>query len=266
MCPDGWILEDARFQVARVARELCLGFYYRHDPRPPKDWSETRRNWLSFVREIIETSDQYDSYKPVFDAVHRGHLPLGKPLLDAWLAIEPSFTPNTVCTWLSNHALDLCAKWGKDGGIIWTHREEFARALEHATGWAFFSDGGLDSKGRSIEEIKDRTIIASNDSCGVGKNLQYVWSRNLETCFSSSAGRTEQRIGRTHREGQKDHTVYVDYLVGCRESCDAIYRAYDRAGKVETETKLPQKLRLATILWPELDKCSGPAFASNSRK
>jgi len=267
-CPDGWILGDPRLGVYPIARELCLGFFSGYDPRPPKDWFEARRAWFSCVRWIISESDWLDSQKQVEDAVIAGRkLFEGMPpdvliearrLLAEWQLIEPSFVPKSVTKWISSKPLEQCAKWGKDGGIIWVHRTALGEEISRLTGWSFFGAEGLDKQGRFIENVKEKTIVASVASCGTGKNLQYNWHRNLFTSMTSSAKEAEQNIGRTHRDGQTKETVEVFYGVGCLENIDGLYRAWQKAESIELEQRSPQKLRLATIIWPHMGR--GPAF------
>jgi hypothetical protein len=264
-CPDEWLLGDS-FEIYRVARELSLGFYYRHDPRPPKDWLDARRSLYMGIREVIATSDEFDSVALVFNAIINGRIPWLEDAHAHWVAIRDSFVPNTVCTWISNQPLERCLKWGKDGGIIWTHRTEFGKAIAHASGWSYFGEMGLDDAGRRIQDVKDKTIIASIQANHTGKNLQYAYNRNLATTVSSQPGVNEQWIGRTHREGQKKHTVYFDYLVGCREHYEALERAYNTAGALELKSHLPQKLRIATLIWPDRTQCEGWAYARNKSK
>ena len=104
--------------------------------------------------------------------------------------------------------------WGREGGIIWCDHRAFAQRLSAETGWALFGPGGVDADGRPIELCHDKTIIASRQANGYGRNLQ-AWNRALVTALPGNGRDFEQLLGRQHREGQL-RAVKVDLLFICR--------------------------------------------------
>jgi len=265
--PDDWLLLDKALGVWSAARQFQDGFYYYHDPRPPTDWLDARREWGGFCRRILEDSDRYDTETRVRDACLRGDLP--DHAWRRWETIQPSFTPVTKPMWLSTHALEAAEQWGRDGGIIWTPHTIVGQELSELTGWPYYGAEGLDRTGEHITRSKARTIIASEKANSDGRNLQIDcgpkgegYHRNLLMQPPKAALDFEQRIGRTHRDGQK-YDVTVDYFVGCLENWRAIQSAVEKAKM--TESTLTQVLKLVqqgveVRLPPEAWLASGPAF------
>lgn len=244
LAPDGWPMADARFEVWGVARQLALGFYYRHDPWPPKPWFEQRKQYCKMVRSVLETSSDWDSEKQVSDACAASELDsYCVEVWEEWRAIEPSFKIKKVPEWLSDFAIDAAFEWGKRGpGIIWTEHRAFAQRLARKSGWASFGSKGQDAQGRSIEDVRDETIIASIKANGTGANLQYGYHRNLITSPLTTGRDSEQLHGRTHREGQSKPIVYSDYLIASYEHITACVSALDEAKYTYETTGQPQKL------------------------
>jgi hypothetical protein len=256
--PDGWLLADKAIGVWQSAQQLALGFYYRAEPRPPDDWNDARKEWCRFCRRVLEASEVYDTEAQVRDACVAGKLP--SHAWDAWESIRPSFELHTVAEWLSVHALEAAAAWGRDGGIVWTNHRAFGTALSKHTGWAYFGSGGLDATGRAVDAVKDRTIIASIKACGTGRNLQYQFNRNLFVTPPTAALDWEQFLGRTHRDGQPCAEVAAAYFIGCLENLVAVPVALGYARYTEATLGQPQKLLQAELTEPNLERAIGPAY------
>lgn len=231
LTPDGYELFTG-VDVWRHARELALGFHSIWDPRPPKEWLEPRKRWSAFVRSYLSRSHTLDSPDQVKQAVEGGEID-DDGLLEAWLEVEPTFTPNPVEIWHDDTVLKICAKWGKKPGIIWVDQVFFAERLSKDTGLPYYGAGGLDAEGRYIEDADcSRAIIASVDANRDGKNLQgdpdRKWkgfSRNLLVGPPDGWDALQQCIARTHRPKQLADEVTVDVLLGCREHITAWHRA-----------------------------------------
>lgn len=264
MAPDEWLLADSRFEVWAVARQLALGFYYKHEPRPPRPWFNARKNWCSFVRHVLSYSEHYDSQLQVFQACEAGTLnPLywvderqeHVDVFAEWLEIKDTFIPNTVPVWLSDHAVKAAQEWGTNqggrGGIVWVEHQAFARKLAERTGWPYFGAKGRDDQtGRYIEQTKPgETIIASVAANMTGRNLQ-KHSRNLIVSPLNSGVGWEQKLGRTHREGQLKDVVTVDYFVACYENLTCLENAIAECSYAFHTTGQPQKLLLADLIKP----------------
>jgi hypothetical protein len=269
--PDEWILPDKQLGVWNVANQLALGFFYRHVPRPPKDWADARRDWCKFCREVLEDSIEYDTETDVRNAVQAGRLPSWA--WETWAAIKDEYTYELVPEWLSLHALTIIEQWGRAGGIVWCNYTAVAQALHERTGWPWYGPGGRDAAGRYLRDARpdvDPTIIVSTKVCEVGKNLQGDpdrkipgYSRNLFTTPARAASDWEQRIGRTHRDGQV-RPVVCEYLVGCLENFVAMLQAKSLALMSEKTLMPSQKLLRWDAEEPPIEWARGPAYGESN--
>lgn len=246
--PDGWLLADAKFEVSKTAREMGLGFYYAHEPRPPEDWFNARREWCRFVRRTILDSREFDSAGQVAQACDEGRLIATEWY--AWNKIRDTYTPQTVTRWLSRQALELAEAWGRANpngvrSIVWTEHTAFGRALSLSTEWPFYEDEGIAADGTFIGNARAPVIVASRQANGTGRNLQ-AYSRNLVTCPPYGGDDWEQLIGRTHRDGQT-LPVTFDVWLTCEESFAALERATAQAEYSEETTGQPHKFGVANV-------------------
>jgi hypothetical protein len=190
-------------------RQLALGFYYKPDPTPPRPWANARKRYFQLVRREI-MSGRFRTELQVRNWCDRIH----EPCWVKWKALQPTFEPRFVPVWLNTRALDYAKSWGREGGIVWCDHRAFAQRLAAETGWPLFGPGGVDDAGNPIELCKARTIIASRQANGYGRNLQH-WNRALITALPGNGRDFEQLLGRQHREGQL-RAVKVDLLFICR--------------------------------------------------
>lgn len=280
--PDGFPLDGDPFGQWHAARQLALGYYYMHDPRPPEPWRDIRKQYGKFVRTILEFSERFDTEKQVRDALEAGnlitpgvyepspHLPFditwknevgldlrGLSIWEAWQKIEKTYQPKRYPVWLSEHVVDVAEQWGRScgGGIIWVDSVAFATKLSERTGWGYFRNFGYDQRKRFIEgdRVKgSETVIASLEANKEGRNLQHKWHRNLFADPPNKGDDHEQAISRTHRDGQPKTNVFVDYLLTCHEYYNSIYSAV--AKNEEHHQNIGQHYRLlyADIVMPSL--------------
>jgi len=248
--PDGRELLEGS-EVWRHARELAIGLVYVWNPWPPDEWLLPRRKWHSFVRSAILASDTLDSEAQVVEACERGLL--HRTALDAWRAVERSFTPNVEPRWHDDAALKTCLAWMRRPGLVWTEHSFFGRRLAQLAGVKYYGQKGLNEDGGFIDDApNDRAIVVSADANREGRNLQEKWSRNLIVSPTESAEWWQQLIGRTHRSGQTADEVEVDVLLGCLEHVKAWRGARAQARAVQQTTGAVQKLLIADIddAWP----------------
>lgn len=240
--PDGWPIADG-MTMSRHAKELAVGFYYRWDPYPPREWLEPRRVWAKFVRDTIRHSRTLDSELQVRQWA--AQLPECKELSD-WLAVRDTFKPNTVPVWLDDSALLLTAAWAREHtGIIWVEHQCFGERLERDFGRAYYHKKGRDKRGAFIDDHPMvESLVASVASNKEGRNLQ-KWSENLIVSPPMSGLTWEQVLGRSHRDGQEADEVTVDVIVGCAEHLEALEQARRDADYIQSSTGSPQKLMLA---------------------
>lgn len=257
--PDGWPLSQA-VDVWRHAKELSLGLHYVWDPRPPAEWLTARREWAAFVREVLSRSRTLDTELQVANACAKGEL--DDRAFREWEKIRPTFTPNSKPVWHDDSALKVCETWLKKGpGIVWVKHGFFGDELETRIGVPFFRQGGLNKRGEHLQVLSDQVaagmrkpfaIIASQDACSTGFNLQ-PWHRNLITSCPTSSSALEQLLGRTHRDGQTADAVEADILLSCIEHADAWEKARGRARATEDVFGSPQKVLLADSLFPPVE-------------
>ena len=258
--PDGWSLADAAFEGWAAARQLGLGYYYMHDPRPPEPFRDVRKHYCKFVRTVLEYSERYDSELQVREALASGHLLspqwtpsahltpahwekarkygiIGRTIWDAWQIMQPEYTPKRYPVWLSDAVIDSAIAWGRaagaqqQGGIIWVDSVAFGNRLVEKTGWPYFRNMGLDQNKRFIESDavgSKETIIASIESNKEGRNLQGKWHRNLIIDLPTQGDDMQQLVSRTHRDGQNSTNVFVDYMVPCYEYYNAMFGVIER--------------------------------------
>lgn len=270
--PDGWPLLGG-LDEARHAKEIALGFYYRWNPRGPADWMAARSAYASFVRYVLQnnrsnldTELQVRLAYPQLDLFRERWVEkkgiqdyfesplLGRPLnlqhpLESWEAIKKLFTPNKEAIWIGAHALEFCANWLKEPGIVWCEHVDFAVALSKITGVPYCGAGGETKDGRDIESFQGAPIIASLQSSGEGRNLQ-KWNRALVTSPSGSGQLNEQLLARMHRDGTDWDEVTFEYLSLCKENERAWFQACADAEHIARTSLQPQRLGYATVDWP----------------
>lgn len=245
--PDGLDVVDTGDEDAEsidgawaVERQMALGFYYKPDPEPPKDWAKARRAWFRMVRRMIETGEFNTELQ-----CRRWAEKAQDSIWLSWKQIQPTFQPRFVPVWLNDRAIEWCKAWGASGGIIWTDHRAFAARLASETGWRWFAGGGKDATGAMIETCRDATIIASRQANGTGRNLQH-WSRGLITAFPGNGRDAEQLLGRQHREGQMV-PVQVDVLTACRAHHADIAKVIDLSEQEYEE--MGRKNKVLTAGW-----------------
>lgn len=244
---------DSPIAIWQAARQLATGFSYRWVPAGPEDWLEARRNWNTFVREVLEHPPRgmtLDSPLQVWQAVDAGkfgHVPEQA----AWRAIRDTFKPNPVPHWVSDFMVKDAEGWALEtGGIVWVNHTS---ALE--------KDGCQDDVeiGKGFTKIPffgagDERIATYKGPCaasirahGTGRNLQQ-WSRALITCLPSSGSTLEQLLARHHRVGQEADLVHVEFYAHTPEMVDALETAQRDAAYAEGLSGQPQRVLSSNIL------------------
>lgn len=221
-------------------RQLALGFYYKPDPEPPREWAKARRKYFRWVRSRILAGQ----FKTELQA-RRYAKAEGLEAWKYWEAIQPTFEPRFVPVWINDRAIDFCKQWGREGGIIWTDHRAFAERLSAESGWRWFAGGGRDSSGMMIEQCRDRTIIASRQANGTGRNLQH-WCRGLITAMPGNGRDAEQLLGRQHREGQL-RAVEMQVLFACRAHANDLRKVM--ALSEEEAEEMGRKNKVLTAAW-----------------
>jgi hypothetical protein len=216
-------LVDA-MQVAKVARELASGIFYRwrFDPingvsqrkADIDEWLAARKDWGRELRNRLQSREEWlDSPHLCEHAAMRfwGDRPKrdDRPEWDAatwcrWREIKGKVKPTTEACRVSDYLVVDAARWGVENlGIIWYGMVDFGKWVSEVSGLPLHG-GGPDAGKRISKEIGNRSIIASIASHGRGRDgLQALFCDQLITQFPSSASRVEQLMGRAHRQGQQ---------------------------------------------------------------
>jgi len=245
---DSWVIGERELETATVMaatrQMLSFGFYYEWvwpEGTPNRGWIEARNEWAKAVRQTTgRNRPGLDTELLVHNACARQD-PLVKNIMDTWLRYQeykeyPGPTNKTV--WLDPYWVDAVTKWAKkDAGLVWYRWQ----AMEEVMPLPCYGQG-MDA---STAPVNQAVIACSVGSQSDGKNLQR-WSRNLFLGWPGGPKRTEQVIGRTHRQGQEADEVTVDWY--CWH--DVQYATYldclKRAAYVEETTLQRQKVLYAT--------------------
>jgi hypothetical protein len=235
--PDGFPITEA-VEVWRLVRELSLGFWYKWDPRPPREWLDARRAWNSYVRDTIQHNRHgLDTELQVWgECARNGNNIVWK----VWKEIKDTFKPNTVAEWVHDFALVACEDW-IDEGIVWTEHVGFGEEISRRYAIPYFGEGHT-----NILTTDAQTIVASIRANSEGKNLER-FSKNLITSIPPSGKTWEQLIGRTHRPGQKADVVLFDVFAHEPELADSFQKACNDARYLEDTLGMRQKLNYADI-------------------
>ena len=224
-------------ELWRHARELAVGFWYRWDPPPPREWREARKAWGSLVREILTHNRRgLDTPLMVWNECERMKNP--PPEFLVWLAVRDTFKPNTVPVWESDYMIDTVAEWLSQGpGICWFESIAFGARLREKTNFKVYGpkDDILDASG---------PIAASQRAHSTGKNLQQ-YHRNLLITPPPSGKDWEQLMGRTHRQGQLADTVTFEVCLHLEELQSGFDQARSDAIYLEETLGSRQKLNYA---------------------
>lgn len=254
--PDGEPVADASRWAAH-SRTLALGFYYRwdwsritRDGKPDFEWLEARRDWAKAVAEVCRRGIfAFDTELRVRNGAKRGELPKSLQAstlraLEAWEEQSKKPKPPTVATWLTEDVMNWALRWADEHtGIVWCEQtavqEWFAARRPDRTYVA-----GMNEELRTLARSKAAgtySIFCSRPSHYQGKNLP-AWSDNLVLTPGPNAKIWEQKLGRTHRSGQKAKVVRCDLLAHTYVSIRSMATAMRRAQFIREQLGASQKL------------------------
>lgn len=285
--PDGHPCADA-VTIWRHARELCCGFYYVWDPRPPSTkhpikpldlyrgvpdadkttWLDARKEWCRYARYVLKHNRRgLDTERQVRTAVEAGEIDTmgfetlyeAEEILRAWLEIAPTFKPNNKPVWFDDTMINLAADWlDRNEGICWVEHVAFGERLSRMTGIPYYGQQGRNRQGGLIGDARG-PVIASIASCGTGHNLQH-YCRNLVVSCPTTGDLWEQMVGRTHRDGQKNDVTF-DIVLPCLEQLDGFKQAIKDARYASDTTGQIMKLTYADLATIDFDKDDAGALA-----
>lgn len=254
--PDGEEFSDV-LELAAAERELSCGFWNKWiwpkdadgNPIVDHEWLEARTNWNRAVRERLKHAGPgMDSPLLLFNAAARGDWKT--PEFEPWKKVHDRPAPPTEAQWVDDSFLiDDAIAWGKaESGIIWYSHVAVGEAIASRGGFPFYG-GGKKASAEILDEKGDRTIVASMQAHGEGKNLQEAFSRNLFTTPPASGKIWEQTVSRTHREGQKEDSVTVEIYLHTSSFVGAFRQALADSKYIEQTTGNRQKLCYGTFVF-----------------
>lgn len=277
--PDSMVSDDPdeelvdAFQVAKVARELASGIFYRW--RYPlvggqpqrreviKEWLEARRDYnreqRTFLRDRREWLDsphlcEHAAQRFWGDRPKRDDRPEWECVTwPRWRDMKSRVVYEVEACRVSDYLAVDAAQWATENlGIVWYGMVEFGQWVSELSGLPQHGGGpeaevrliGGEHKGRKYRgEIGDRSIIASIKSHGVGRDgLQVLFCRQLIAQPPSSASIFEQLLGRTARDGQTESRVEADFYAHTAEYRAAYEQAVLRAQYVAGVTGQQQMI------------------------
>lgn len=237
-----WAIGDKEIseasQKTAVMKQLGSGFWYRWDwpgGEPDQEWLQARNDWNREVRNRLKHAGEgFDSQLLLQRAAERYRkwmekgCPSPRPekiwvseCWATWRSMKDRYVPEppTVPVWIDDYVVDYAIKWGKkqkSRAIIWAD----SRALQQRI--AEKGNLPLYGAGADANDAREPVIVCSIDSQKTGKNLQYHYSKNLICDLPPNGETFEQLVGRTHRPGQEDDEVYVEWLAHTDELDDAM--------------------------------------------
>jgi hypothetical protein len=256
---NGEQLVDA-LAVARIARQLAAGFYYRWawplnpNATGPSDryliddeWLNARRWWNKEVREILKLSRKgMDSPMLIASACERGEYK--SDYYEAWRKVKDRPKPPTETIWISDFLVKDAIDFARtnaskaDPMIIWYSWDCIGKRIAEDGGFPLFAGGKAASEALTeVDAQATPVIVCSLASHGTGKNLQ-MFTQNLITTPPSGGIEWEQGLGRTHRPGQLADEVNAHVYVHTTETEGAFRNAVMQAQYIEATTGQRQKL------------------------
>lgn len=256
--PDGEELDDA-IAKWRCGRQITQGFYYRWvwpDGKVDVDWMRTRAGYHREVRRVVGMNRPHlDSPLGVLQNVRMSLDGKTTPvsddsaLLEAYKAWQPHSVkrwgrlrhPPTEAVWISEYILDDAVAWMEEHptGLVWYEEHEMAQRL--AKRGVKVYGAGTDPEG--VPHGMALSIGCHKD----GKNLQDLHHENLILSFSPSGTVMQQLVSRTHRSGQVENEVVVNYYDHTDPARNAVVSAINDSRYIQDTTG--DSMRLCSAEW-----------------
>ena len=240
--PDGEPLADSSMK-SRAFKNLCTGFYYVWEwgeTGPNLEWLEARRNLNRLVSRVLRYSSREGRDSPAlvmkWSRAGGGNLELQKAV-SLWDEIKDDAAPATVPVWICKEKIQYIMDFLfdlSDPAIFWYSSKAMGDALTLL---------GLDCRGAGSLPPDGKTCAASIAVHGKGRNLQ-MYSRCFVVEPPANGATWEQLLGRTHRAGQGEHSVWWDYF----DFGDAMDKSKTHSEYIQATHGLIQKLNIATFL------------------
>lgn len=253
--PNGDELEDA-MKLAALQSQLCSGFYYRlewpdNTPQWVLDQHEAHNDLKKEMRKWMKRGLRKGCDTPllVYRALKAEDAQVRylQPFYKDWQELIEGEIPDRIQSveWLSGYKIDMAKDWlSQNDGIVWyiwnATGEELARNIPNAS----YCPAGAD-----ISALQEPKVIASINAHHIGKNLQCHY-KQLALEVHRTGSTWEQMLGRTHRQGQLEDTVYVDVACGTEFEMTKLGLAFLDAKYIQETGGGMQKLMLADFQRP----------------
>lgn len=241
--PDGVDFSSA---LEKWRHSLCVGsgFYQKWDPAAPAEWLELRAAWAQGAREFLKYSHRIDSESILKQEVREGQHPHLVAALAGWEAVQAQFVPNPVAHWVHDAAITYATQWlqAHPKGLVWTPHVPVGERLSEMSGVPYFRAKGLSPKGQLIDDYYGGPAIVSVGSCHKSRNLQRQFCANLLLTPPPTGEMNEQLIARTHRDGQREDDVIVEYLLTTRETHGTLAQAIRDSDASKEKSRQSKKL------------------------
>lgn len=254
--PDGEELVDI-LSVAKSARELSCGFYYRWifphgEPNHLiEEWFAARKEWHKELRDKLKHREPHlDS--PLlctkaairFASDYSGELPVWDSYTwKRWRDVCNKVYHETEAVWVDDWLAKDSAEWAKaNRGIVWYEHDAFGKRVAQLSK-APQHGGGPGAEARILAETGKRSIVCSIASHGTGRDgLQRAFNEQLVSNPPSSGGAWEQLLGRLHRVGQEADEVNTWVYRHTPEISEALDKALQSARYIESTLRSEMKL------------------------
>lgn len=126
--PDGVDLLDDFAGVSQTVTQMALGFWYRWEPAAPPPWLAARKAWWRFVRDVLGDHEEAPhcakcgrvgaaccgagTVNVPLDTELQVRLAYPRVAAD-WMALRPSFVPNSVPVWETSAVIEQMAAWAR---------------------------------------------------------------------------------------------------------------------------------------------------------
>ncbi len=209
-----------------------------------------RRCAAQAAREGIRViADEFRAER--FEQRYTGDLPTWRSESWArWRDVKNRVPHVQEAVWVNDYLARDAADWARASkGIVWYEHAAFG-AMVAKLADAPLHTGGPKAEARILAEKGDRSIVASINSHGEGRNgLQFLFAEQLVTWPPASGKEWEQFLGRLHRRGQRADVVYTYVYRHVPEMRESIDRAVRLAKFVEGLTSANQRLLGADVEW-----------------
>lgn len=242
--PNGESVVDA-LHMHRAATQMSCGFYYIWDwpGEPDEDWLHARRSWDSACRQYLQmyAREGCDSQKLLEDYVRAGGPAALKYVLEEWDKERHKEPPPVKAVWIDVTPVLYAVEWAskQDRAFIW-FQSKAVGAMLAAFGIPVFDDG-------KYTPCPDKHPVCALSIAifNKGRNFQ-AWDTQLVMEPGPNGATWQQKLGRTHRQGQLSPVVRCSIYQHTWANRQALEKAMRRARYIQGTTGEPQKLLQAT--------------------